>query len=366
MLSVIALLGKRDAPTDGLEDYCTFLGEGLLRRGVKLEKVRVDWHQRGWMRSFLQLWRESGEWRGKWVVLQFTSLAWSRRGFPFAAWVAVMIVRGRGARTGVVYHEPKGGSGPRWIDRLRSFCQEWVIRQIYNLAEKPIFADPLETVLWLPRGQSKAVFIPIGANIPEPTRPQTFRAKNGQPKTVAVYCLSDPPHRGFEIEDISRAIQNAAENNGEVLRLVFMGRGTPEAKDDIERAFTDIRVELLNLGIQPAEEVSRILARADVMLCVRGRLFPRRGSALAGIACGVPVVAYAGASEGSPLEDAGVELVGYRDIPALSKALSRILNDRDRWQALHVKSLRANEKYFSWDTIAASFIDALQLKDAWH
>jgi len=72
---LIALLGRRDTPTDGLEDYCTFLGEALLKRGIGLEKVRVDCTELGWTRGLFQLWRESRKWRGQWVLLQFTSLA---------------------------------------------------------------------------------------------------------------------------------------------------------------------------------------------------------------------------------------------------------------------------------------------------
>jgi hypothetical protein len=44
---LIALLGRQDTPTDGLEDYCTFLGEALSRRGVGLQKFRVDFAGRG-------------------------------------------------------------------------------------------------------------------------------------------------------------------------------------------------------------------------------------------------------------------------------------------------------------------------------
>jgi hypothetical protein len=55
------------------------------------------------------------------------------------------------------------------------------------------------------------------------------------------------------------------------------------------------------------------------MLCVRGKLFPRRGSALAGIACGLPIIAYAGATEGTPLAEAGIELVPYRDCEVLGR-----------------------------------------------
>jgi glycosyltransferase involved in cell wall biosynthesis len=359
---LIALLGRRDTPTDGLEDYCTFLGEALSRRGVALQKVRVDCAERGWTRALFQLWREAGKWRGQWVLLQFTSLAWSHRGFPFAALAALLIVRSRGARAGVVYHESLGFEGHRLIDRVRGACQLWVLRGLYNLAERPVFADPLGTIPWLPSHSAKAVSIPIGGNLPvPPRRMESLGSRNGAPKVVAIYCVSEPPYRAFELEDISRSVAPLA-SNGLKIRIVFLGRGTPESKTDIENAFREIPVEVLNLGIRRAEEVSQILGDADAMLCVRGRLFPRRGSALAGITCGLPIVAYAGAAEGTPLAEAGVELVPYRDVAALSRSLGRILTDPDRWRDLHLRSVEAHEKYFSWDAIADQFVIALGVK----
>jgi glycosyltransferase involved in cell wall biosynthesis len=359
---MIALLGRRDIPTDGVDDYCTFLGEALTRRGVELKKARVEWREQGWVRSFLGLWREAASWRGQWVILQFTSLAWSRRGFPFAALVAVAIVRSRGGRAAVFYHEPYGYDGTRLIDRLRRNCQEWVLRQLYRFSEKPIFADPLGKISWLPAGVSKAVSIPIGASVPEPSpMPDRFNGQNGNRKTIAVYCVGDPPHRGFELEDISAAIAPLAAN-GSKMQLVFLGRGSPEAQADIERVFRSIPVEVRNLGIVSAAQVSRVLSESHAMLCVRGRLFPRRSSALAGIACGVPMVAYAGAAEGTPLAAAGVELVPYRDAAALGRSLGHILEDREFWETLHCRSREAHRRYFCWEAIAENFVSALGLK----
>jgi len=359
---LIALLGRRDTPTDGLEDYCTFLGEALSRRGVELQKVRVDCAGRGWTRALFQLWREAGKWRGQWGLLQFTSLAWSRRGFPFAAVAALLIVRSRGARAGVVYHESLGFEGRRLIDRVRRACQLWVLRGLYNVAERPVFADPLGTIPWLPSHSAKAVSIPIGGNLPvPPPRTESLGSRNGAPKVLAIYCVSEPPYRALELEDISRSVAPLI-GNGLKIRIVFLGRGTPESKADIENAFREIPVEVLNLGIRRAEEVSQILGDADAMLCVRGRLFPRRGSALAGITCGLPIVAYAGAAEGTPLAEAGVELVPYRDVAALSRSLGSVLTDPDHWRDLHLRSVEAHEKYFSWDAIADQFVTALGMR----
>ena len=358
MPTLVALLGRPDTPTDGVADYCAFLAKALEARGIQMSLARVRWMEDGWFNGLLELWRECLGWRGQWVILQYTALSWSRHGFPFGAVAILAILRRRGVRCAVVFHEPyrQSESSAQLIDRIRGACQDWTVRALYQRAEKAIFADPLETVVWLPKDEPKAVFIPIGANIPAQL-PRSDHDWKGR-KTVAIFCLSDMPNRQREVDDISKATRSVS-SNGAQLRVVFLGRGTAEANEEIDRAFHGSSVEVLNLGLRSAEEIGRVLSESDAMLCVRGKLFPRRGSALAGIACGLPIIAYAGAAEGTPLTEAGIELVPYGDGEGLGVALARVLGNQHHWQQLHERSLRAQRKYFSWDRIALGFADAL-------
>jgi glycosyltransferase involved in cell wall biosynthesis len=355
----VALLGRRDMPVDGVEDYCTFLGRALAAKRIELKLTRVPWMEKGWIGALRWLARESGAWRGKWVIVQYTALSWSRRGFPIFALTVLSVLRRRGARVAVMFHEPKRQGGLRWIDRLRGVCQEWVIRRLYRAAAKGVFADPLETIAWLPKNHAKAVFIPIGANIPEPpVRTEISTAQDGAAKTVAVFCLTEPPKQEVELGDISHAVQSAVAS-GSKIRVVFLGRGTEEARAEIARVFSGVPAEVSMLGLLGDVKVSETLARSDAMLCVRGEITPRRGSVVAGIACGVPIVGYAGPAEGTPLAEAGIEFVPYRDREALGRALSRVLTEPDLQRRLRERSLHAQQKYFSWDIIAAAFTRAL-------
>lgn len=355
---LVALLGRRDAPTDGVEDYCSFLGRALSRRGIKTRSVRVPWSYEGWVRALRSLWRESAAWRNGWVLLQYTTMAWSRRGLPFGALAVLQILRKRGVRCAVVFHEPSRQPGERWVDEVRGACQDWLIQRLYRGSTKAIFADPLERVAWLPKGESKAIFIPIGANIPEPDAETILvPPRNENSRTIVVFCVSDPPDRDREINDIAQAIRYVAQKEPRT-RLIFLGRGTHEAKEEIERAFESVQVEVQNLGLQSADEVSRILSRSDAMLCVRGRLYARRGSAIAGIACGLPIVAYAGAAEGTPVAEAGVELVPYGNREALGKAIAHVL-ENGAGSVLRCKSMDAHRRFFSWDVIAGRVHEAL-------
>jgi glycosyltransferase involved in cell wall biosynthesis len=362
----IALLGRRDTPVDGVEDYCTFLGRALAARGIELRQVRVPWNEKGCIGALRQLKRECAAWHGTWVIIQYTALGWSRRGFPFLALAVIAILRRSGAQLAVVMHEPyrQSGNSSSWIDGIRGACQDCVIHNLYRSADKAVFPDPLETIDWLPKDLSKAAFVPIGANIPEPDlQSDGDTTRRSMTKKVAVFCVSESPYQQREVGDVAHAAR-AAASNGSSLHLIFVGRGTAEAQPEIERVFRDIPVQVSNLGLRTAEEVSRILASSDAMICVRGKLFPRRGSALAGIACGLPIIGYAGAAERTPLEEAGVCLVPSEDRDALGAALSRVLRDPELQRELRRRSLRAQAAYFSWDTIAAAFIRELGVGQA--
>jgi glycosyltransferase involved in cell wall biosynthesis len=354
----VAILGRPDHPTDGVQDYCEFLGRALERDGIEWKIVRVDWKRKGWVGALRELSRESRNYRGIWVLLQYTAFAWSRRGFPIGALAVLSILRRRGARCAIVFHEPFRQGGSRWPDRLRGACQGWVIRRLYRGAAKSIFPEPLEKIGWLPKGESKAAFIPIGANIPERPAPAATAEKSAAAKTVAIFCVTGAPHDRVEIEDISEAARVSAAS-GAKLRFVFFGRGTPEASERIAEAFRDISVEVSVLGLLGAAEISDVLAASDAMLCVRGAIYSRRGSAIAGIACGLPIVGYRGPETGFPFTEAGLELAPYRDRARLAKALSRVLADDRLRQELRNRSQRAHAEYFSWERIGGRFVTEL-------
>jgi glycosyltransferase involved in cell wall biosynthesis len=331
--------------------------------GIHLEPVRVEWAERGWSGALLQLWKDAGAWRDKWALMQYTAGAWSRFGFPFGALVAMSVLRFRGVRCAVMFHEPyHWESEPSgWIGGFRSASQDWIVHKLYLGADRAVFADPLEAVHWLPEGCGKAAFIPIGGNVPEPkTRSGFDISKRSSQKAVAVYCLSDPPNLDRELDDISYAMRMVSAD-GSRPRLVLLGKGTSEAGPQVQRKFEDAPVDVVNLGIRSAEEVSQVLGEVDAMLCVRGRLFPRRGSALAGIACGVPVIAYAGPAQQTPIAKAGVEFVPYGDRGALAATLARVLTDDSLQLELRARNRRAQERYFSWNRIARRYADFLGL-----
>ena len=229
---------------------------------------------------------------------------------------------------------------------------------MYFHAHKAVFPVPLETIAWLPKGERRAVFIPIRANIPTNVAKAMSAEHNSKVKTIAVFCLSGPPNVFLEIEDISEAARSAVRA-GLKVRFVFLGRGTSEAQARVENSFRDIPMEIVFLGLLHPDEIEQVLAHSDVMLCVRGAITPRRGSAIAGIACALPIVGYKGLGTRFPITDAGLALATYRDKHALANALCEVIADEHIRQELRNRSRRAHEKYFSWGKIAERFVTEL-------
>ena len=354
----IALLGWRDEPTDAVEQYCMYLHGGLEKRGQGLELVRVPWAERGWLRALLWLRRQAGGWRGRWVVVQYTALAWSRRGFPVGLLAILWVLKQWRVRVAIVFHDVEGYSGRRWIYGVRRACQQAVMRAACRGADRSIFTVPLARVPWLPAGDSRAVFIPIGANLPDLSE-AAAKARLNSRKCVAVFGVTGAPTTSEEVRRIAETARRAAERAGH-LRLLVFGRGAKEAESALCQALQGAPLDLQIEGVLSADELSRLLASSDVMLFVRGTISTRRSSALAGIAVGLPIVGYSGPETDAPITEAGLLLAPPGETEALAGVLAGALTDSAIWQEMHERSLRAHRTYFSWDVIARQYIEALR------
>ena len=353
---VILLLGRRDEPTDGVADYCENLREAGHRRGLAFEPVQVGWAEKGWGASLSELRKAAAGWQGRSVLLQFTTLAWSRHGFPLGAPRILDVLRQCGAKPGVVFHDFLPLAGKGIVGQAREYCHLRVLRQLYARSDVAIFTVSLNQVSWLPQSRQKAVFIPVGANCPEVN--PSVRHDPHPIKTVAVYSITGGNRTSIEVADIANALRRAGQKVGP-LRLVLFGRGSREAEPALRSQLNGVEMEIESLGLVTPEQVSQALAGADVLLFVRGQISTRRGSAIAGIACGLPIVCYSGAETAWPITEAGVLAVVPGDSNALAAALETVLSDNTFRMTLAERNRKAHEKYFSWAAITAEFAAAL-------
>jgi len=361
MQSIVALLGRGEFPADGVADYSANLAHAMKPLGFDVQIERVKWFEDGWLSALSKLWRGARREGDPWFLLQYTALGWSTRGFPLGAVLVLALLRLRGARAGVMFHEPwrQGLEHPRLIDRVRAWLQEWAIRRLYALSQRCIFSIPLKLVGWLPASDRKSFFIALGPNIPEKLggamRPH---ADGDAERTVSVFCLSPQPGAKIEVREIATACR-AALAAGFRMRVVFVGRGTADAAADVDAEFVNTGMEAVNLRFKEPPEISEVIRDSDALICVRGILNMRRGSALGGVACGIPVIGYAGELEDTPLTDAGIIAVPAHDLDALGRELIRILADDRLREELRQRNIAVQKKYFSWDAISKAYAQAL-------
>jgi glycosyltransferase involved in cell wall biosynthesis len=358
---IIALIGRADSPTDALEDYCHWLKDSLNSLGQPMEILRVPWATDGWIGGLQWASREAKNWRGKWIVVQYTALGWSNRGFPVGVVLLMWIAQRRGAKCAVVFHDAVPYGGPRWIDRVRRAVQVWVMRNLYRRAQHSIMPVPIEKVPWLPAANAKAKFIPIAANL-SGTLVTSVQADSAHddvvPKTVAIFGVTGAPRLLPETEFIADVVRQAAQKL-KTVRLIVLGRNADGAEAPLRAALAGTNIDLVVYGVLPADEIERRLSETDVLLFVRGGISSRRGSAMAGIACGLPVVAYEGSETGPPITEAGVLLSPEGDRNALAMNLAKVLSDDDLRNSLRKRSLEARDNYFSWNVIARKFLQVL-------
>jgi hypothetical protein len=358
----IALVGRRDEPTDAVEEYCRYLGEALKEHDFEMQRMRVDFAERGWSSALEELQRQAAAWRGEWVLVQYTALAWSNRGFPLKFGRVLNVLRNAGARVAVVFHDVTPYGGRRIIDGIRRRAQIHTMRDAHRQADLSVSTVALERVFWIPPQRRNTVFIPVGANLPvSAERPVNVESSETKPLTIAVFGITGGEAGRRESEVITEAVRYAAKGVGE-LRLLAFGRHANDAGKYLREGLRETGVELEASGVLAGEEVLRNLASSDVSLFVRGGISTRRGSAIASIACGLPVVAYNGPETAFPIPEAGVVLVSPEKQEELGEALARVLSDREYRASLAERSRRAQEQYFSWKAIAAKYAEVLRRK----
>jgi glycosyltransferase involved in cell wall biosynthesis len=356
----VALLGRADTPTDAVEDYCRYLGAALEQHGITLELMRVNWAGKNWREALLEVRKKAEEQPRSWFLVQYTALAWSRRGFPLGMLKLIRLLKNCRARCGVMFHDSEGYSGNRLVDRLRRMVQVYTMRKALQLADLAILNVPPENAPWVPAGSQNALCIPVGANLPSPERawPEA-NVNRTRPPSVVVFSLSEGRVLEQEVETIAATMRHAEKEIGP-LRLVVVGRNSEAGGLLLKQKLAGTQIEVVIHGLLAGEELVRVLGSCDVMLFVRGPISSRRGSAIAGIACGLPVVGHEGWETAAPITEAGVVVLPAEARGEFGPAVVRVLTDESCRESLAERSRRAQKRYFSWNAIAAQYATALR------
>jgi hypothetical protein len=353
----VALLGRQDEPTDALEDYCNLLAQSLHKRSHSLEIWRIAWAEQGWRRALRDAEKRFAEKRSGWALVQYTALAWSRRGFPLRFASLIHGLKGAGMSVLIVFHDPEPFGGRRCRDRLRRRVQLAVMRRAARLADKIVSTISPDRVPWMqdPAIRSKTLLLPVGSNLP--ATPRNTRRPGNRIPVVIVFGFSN---LASETSMIASVLSRAAEVVGP-LHLTVFGRGAKVAGSLLLPLLADSPVELEDFGILEAEKGGSLLANADVQLFVRSGLSSRRGSGIAGIACGLPIIGFSDAETAFPITEAGVRLVPMGDREGLVRELVLVLKQQTLRETLRQRNFEATERYFSWDRIADAYLSFLRI-----
>jgi len=360
---VIALLGRRDKPTDAVEEYCRHLGAALREHSFIVEIRCVPWSEHGWSAALNALRLQTESWRGIWVLIQYTSLAWSARGFPVRFLRVLRTLGEAGARVAVVFHDAAPFGGTRLLDRFRRAVQLRAMRNGIACSECAVLTVPASRLSWLQEPPANICFVPVGANLPQPLLEQDHDVLH-EPPTIAVYSITGGAPGDRETAEIISAVRHAASKIGR-LRLLVFGRHADTREKALQTGLQGSNVDVRVDGVIDGDALVERFAASDVLLFLRGTVSSRRGSAIAGIACGLPVIGLRGPETDSPITDAGVMLLD--DTPnrqeltsQFGAALVKVLSDDAFRRDLAAKSRAAQEKFFSWPAIARRYAEMLQ------
>ena len=244
------------------------------------------------------------------------------------------------------------------VNRLR------LIPMVYTSAAST--ATTHEDCRWLtgrlPGIRNRVARIPIGANIePADGTPggvcDEYRKKLGIAAGETAMCYFGFPLRNKLIEDLLSAFRRALDA-GARLRLVFMtGLERTEGSYAVEilKLIETLRLSrhVIDTGFLPPAEVSRCFAACDfAALLFRDGASFRRGSILAAMAHGLPVLSCRSGAPAEGLEHGeNILLPEAGDVPGLAQNMVELCNDPALRRRLHRASLATAEQ-FAWPLIA--------------
>lgn len=355
--TIVALLGNCRAPADGVVDYCNCLLQALSKRGFRVHIYNLPWVEAGYRAALYKLWKESAQWRGRWVLIQYTAQAWSKKGFPFSLPIILLILRIRHTKLGIIFHDEAGYPGDRIIDKIRRKLQEFLMRYAVKKVDRAIFTIDPKCLFWLGNltDNPQVSFIPVGSNIPV----EHNCVKNHNPaKRVVVFGIDTGSYQHSQVLAVSNALKQASRVI-ENLELILIGPGAVKAEHLFKESLKENQVKIEVPGYLPANKISQILTSSDVQFFIHGEVKSNRTTAIAGIMHGLPIVGYKGERTAFPITEAGVRLVSRSNPDKLGDELTLVLTNDDLRAELSERSLKTGQNYFSWNSIAQSLINSL-------
>ena len=307
----------------------------------------------GWgVAGMRQLWREIRHERPDVVLLQWVPFLYSRTGTNIVLPFTLALLSLTGVPMHVMVHEP-------WVPFTRwSFCLTGPIQR-FALATLVTAADRVGVSIerWvgllrsrIPWKRRAIHWVPVGSNIPvEPRETERLRAALDIPSSapiVGVFSLFGSA-KGYPL--ISAAWEQLAACTDEPY-IVLIGASAEEANVHLPAVASHRRCR--TTGYLSSADVSRWLSELSLLVApFMDGVSSRRGSVMAALAHGVPVVSTRGSHTDSLFLDSPLRL-SSTDPDAFAETARALYFDTVNRVALGAASARFYERHFAWSVIA--------------
>ena len=345
-----------DRPTDGIANNAAQLGSALEAKGVRVRHEQVRWAEDGWAPALRKVKAEIPTWGDPWVVVAYTPLMWSPRGLPFGILRTMRVLRRAGLRVALHLHDVLPAEGPTVAHRARARLQSWAMAHLGRQADARLVSIDPARIPWFGRSRWPDTHLIVsGSAVPEGSggdrshRPGALR--------LVVFGLTDR-FESAEARELASVLSRTAAS-GVALSVDLVGRGSDTGGATVATLLADTGVDVTVHGLVSLEAVAEVLDRGEAMVFLRNGASSRRSSLAAGLAQGLPVVAYSGPETAPPVTDAGVVLVPLGDTERMSEELVGLSRDGNRLVELSRRSEAVYQSWFAWPAIATRLLDAL-------
>jgi glycosyltransferase involved in cell wall biosynthesis len=331
---------------DGVVDHARHLVCALDNVGATSELIAMNWRESGVLTAAIRVLRALWLHRPRRFLIHYSQLAWSRRGLPFG--LLLLVAACRVFAPGCVWvHDPDRVSTRRLLrHRLASAVKGVGLRSATRIAGMSVVSVEPSRIYWA-KGviRNRLAFCASPSNV--------GHAQWNPPSdmfTVACFGIDvDVVHR--EGPPISHVAEELARLIGP-FRLRVLGTSRANRTESFVEHLQMVGVECDAPGYLEADAVAERLATSHAYLAARGPLSSRSGALAAALACGLPIVGYAGAETGFPVNQAGVVFVGSGDAKLLAEALAALSGDVARQAELSRRSSQAAAASMSWSDVA--------------
>jgi glycosyltransferase involved in cell wall biosynthesis len=358
---LIIVHGDRGHVVDGIRDHTSRIGQALSANRVPVAELRVRTGGDGARRlgRSLPIWRRlRGLRRSTVVVLQYSPFCYGRRGFApwLPAYLLAMRIGGRGPTVALMVHEPHMPM-VSWRWTLMGLWQRLQLAALRRSSDVVLTSiEPWARSLAPRRPLRRTRHLPVGSNLPDARGLRGIERQHLEigDGTLLVSCLGRD-HPGWLGGYVVDAV-NAIARSGQAVALLNLGADTPRLRR------IDSSVVVREPGYLEGETLAAKLAASDLFLApLSDGVSTRRGSLMAALQHGLPVVGTTGPLTDAVLRNASqaLRLTAVGDPGLFARAAVRLGEDRAGRAAAGVAARELYEREFDWPVLAEKLLAAL-------